>query len=347
MSMLLFIYIPIVCLGAYFLMMIGQLIGRHRRQTHRILLTSGLFLIPIVVAFGFLTGIGVTGVTIAPISISLAIILGVALLTVLFDWLKNRYQLGWTDYIYYIGIILTMYVSFMVGNESSYTERYFDIFNLTFFILFLIVACFIPVFLVSVCINLFTKRINRPIGLYRAPKLKRDILQHYREHGLSEQEIIYFRDQMGQAKGHIDAIEDQMSSVAKLRVIENRHNVVQVSQQFFKDIVEEPERMTQAGLFINRLLPSLDDLSSKYQEISQHVAKTKQTYMILDKTAITIDNLCQSILDQYHAFHQELYNDLDDEIQLANKSMGKHSDTETEDTSIVDELVQDPFDFDF
>ena len=161
--------------------------------------------------------------------------------------------------------------------------------------------------------------------LSRSPRAKRrpDVYQHYLGLGLSDSEIDYFREQMRPARDRILAIEANLPQTAKLRTIEERHNTIEICQRFFQNIVHEPRRITEATTFLYQLLPSLEDLSDKYNEINQHVAKSKQTYLILERCAATIDQVCQQITEEYLAFHQANFDDLEDEINLAHKYLDK------------------------
>lgn len=152
------------------------------------------------------------------------------------------------------------------------------------------------------------------------------LTQHYREQGMSDEEIAYFRKQMEDARTHIYALEDSFPQTAKLRTIEKRHNTIEVCQSYFKHIVERPQSISQAGDFLYKYLPNLHDLADKYNEISQHVAKNKQTYQILDRSAQVIEELCEEIHDDYIAFHKETYDNLEDEIRFAEKNLNKGDD---------------------
>ena len=274
--------------------------------------------------------------------VSTGIFAGHALISWLFDLLDRRFHQDWLRVIYYIGMGLVVLTSYYAGIDT-YAARPIDgMIGTTVIICSLVVACTIPFFGMALLMDFFTMRHHAPKNYKFKPT--QDKLHHYHEHGLSEQEIVFFRQQMAEAKERIENIEVEMNKVAKLRVIENRHNVVAVSKQYFKDIVKEPERVAQAGIFLNKLLPSLEDLTAKYTEISSHVAKNKQTYLILEKSAQTIDNICESITESYVHFHQSLYNDLQDDIKLANRTLNKEID-DTMDQDTIDELVSDPFNF--
>ncbi|MBA5730123.1 5-bromo-4-chloroindolyl phosphate hydrolysis family protein [Aerococcaceae bacterium INB8] len=184
--------------------------------------------------------------------------------------------------------------------------------------------------------------VNQPKSFTKNPFYRSkatDKIQHYREAGLSDEEISYFREQLAQAREHIISIEKQMSATAKLRAIDVRHNTIEISKQFFQDIVKEPKRFSEAGDVIYRIFPSLDDLTKKYNEVSKHIAKNKQTYLILEKSAQTIEELAERLTEDYISFHKATYQDLDDEINLANRTLNRQQTNEP--SKSVDDILED------
>ncbi|XJS09925.1 5-bromo-4-chloroindolyl phosphate hydrolysis family protein [Aerococcaceae bacterium WGS1372] len=169
-------------------------------------------------------------------------------------------------------------------------------------------------------------------------KVSNDMIQHYRDAGLSDDEITYLRDQLAQLREHILVLEEQMNKTAKLRAIDVRNNTIEISQQFFKAIVNEPKRFGEAGDVIYRIIPSLVDLTEKYNEVNEHIAKNKQTYVILEKSAQTINNLAQRLTEEYFNFHKSTFQDLDDEINLAKRNLDKTQKWEKSPDSVDDIL---------
>lgn len=328
----------------YLLFLIIELARSKEIYLERIVKFSLVFLIPLFVIHLFLTVIHQDGSFPAGSSIGIISINGIMFITMLFQSLIRKFEQAWLRIIYYIGIFCTIFASVeFVTGRIQYEGFFTQVFGGTIAICAIISVSTFMVYLVALFLNLFKGGYKiKPIP-FSNPGVNHNKLVYYRQRGLTEQEILFFRQQMSEAKGRIKNIEKDMLNVAKLRVIETRHNTIDVTKQFFKDIVAEPERLPQAGTFINKLLPSLEDLAAKYNEISQHVAKTKQTYLILDKSAATIEKICESISEQYVQFHQSLYNDLDDEIKLANRTLTKVAKSEHSDT--VDDLISDPFNF--
>lgn len=174
---------------------------------------------------------------------------------------------------------------------------------------------------------------------HRHKQGSQNMKQHYQDHGMTPEEITYFRSQMAQAKDHILQIQENFPKTAKLRAIETRHKSIVTLQTYFKDIVQNPTRLTDASHFLCNILPSLDDLIQKYNEIQGHIAKNKQTYQILDRTATTIEHLCEEISQSYINFHSKVYKELEDELTFAQQNL-QHVQSQ-EDVSMEDILDQD------
>lgn len=338
----LFNILSVIIVGSYFAMLSKVVFDAKGFDYKKIIKIDGYFISAILIVMMISALLLVNdGTSFSSIpGFFIAMMSGHMLLSWLFEYLEKRYHQSWLRIIYFIGMVLTVLFSYLSAFHTYENETFDIIMMSTFGVLFLIIACTIPFAIVAALRESFSGRKN--VHSVHNFKTSTNKMKHYRDHGLNEQEIIFFRQQMGEAKAHIENIERNMGSVAKLRVIETRHNTTEVCKQYFKDIVNEPERMSQAGLFLNKLLPSLEDLSAKYLEISSHVAKNKQTYLILEKSALTIEKLCETITENYVSFHQSLYNDLQDEIKFANKAIYKETVKENE--SLVDELVKDPFD---
>lgn len=153
----------------------------------------------------------------------------------------------------------------------------------------------------------------------------------YKSRGLSDEDITFFRETMNTAKTQILQVEKNMNSTGKLRAIANRNNTLHLIKVMFKDIVNEPERLHEVNEFLYVHLPSLADLTDKYVSIDQHQAKSKETFDILEKSATTIDNLCQQISEDYIAFRSVDISKLADEVELAKRRLDREGSSIEED----------------
>ena len=145
----------------------------------------------------------------------------------------------------------------------------------------------------------------------------------YRSRGLSNEDIDFFRKTMNNAKKQILQIEENMTNTGKLRAIANRNNTLHLIKVLFKDIVDEPERLHEVDQFLYVHLPSLADLTDKYVTINQHQAKSKQTFDVLEKSAQTIDDVCEQIAEDYVKFRSTDISDLADEVELAKHRLNR------------------------
>ncbi|KRM23887.1 5-bromo-4-chloroindolyl phosphate hydrolysis family protein [Latilactobacillus graminis DSM 20719] len=161
------------------------------------------------------------------------------------------------------------------------------------------------------------KRLKRQPHYQKDPHISPQMLKHYQDANMSDDEIDFFRQTMQQAETQIKILANNMQALPKLRAIDLNHDTTKVSQLLFRAIVKEPKRLHNAGDFLYRHLPSINELTSKYIEINHHEVKTADTYLVLDKSAAAIDALSQQIQQDYADFVAEDVADLDTEIAVA------------------------------
>lgn len=148
---------------------------------------------------------------------------------------------------------------------------------------------------------------------------------YYRSYGLSDEDINFFRQTMNHAKQQIIRIDQNLEKSSKLRAIRNRTSVIQICQNLFKEIVNAPNRLSEVDQFLYVNLPSLENLTEKYIQIDQHQKKSRETITILDKSAQTIDSMCEAIINDYLRFMEADVEELSDEIELARRHLEKQA----------------------
>lgn len=169
-------------------------------------------------------------------------------------------------------------------------------------------------------------RKNKESSNQRTNKLKavsEERKKLYKEKNLSDEDIKFFRQTMNNAKFQILKLEKNIEKVGKLRAITNRHDTLNLTKILFKDIVKEPDRLHEVDQFLYVHLPSLVELTTKYVQINQHQAKSKQTFDVLKKSAETINDMCKQISDDYLHFKSKDIKDLTNEINLAQKRLDR------------------------
>lgn len=159
-------------------------------------------------------------------------------------------------------------------------------------------------------------------------KISNKLLAHYRQAGMSNEEINFFRDTMHQAEKQVKEVGINLQALPKLKAIDLNHETVKTTQAMFKAIVKEPQKLHNASDFLYRHLSSLTELSRKFIEISHHEVKTADTYAVLDKSAAAIAALSQQIQADYTAFVADDLDELDTEISVANQQLTKEQQDE-------------------
>lgn len=143
----------------------------------------------------------------------------------------------------------------------------------------------------------------------------------YLKLGMTEQEIIFFRETMNQTKNQIIQLQKNMSTSTKLKTINLRNDTLKIVKSLFKELVKEPTKIHSANHFLYTHLPNLVDLTTKYIEIDSHEVKNKQTYEKLEESALIIDQVSKLIKKDYEQFLSEKIENLDLEISVAKKSI--------------------------
>ena len=145
----------------------------------------------------------------------------------------------------------------------------------------------------------------------------------YDKAGLTESDVAFFREKMNRAKGQIQQIEAYTKQNNKLEAIANRYQIVTVLKDYFKEIVQHPERLHAVDKFLNTYLPGLEEMMRKYIEIEKHISKTQETYQMLDQTMDFIDDCCLQIEADYQKFQAQDFNDLNLEREHLQKQSQK------------------------
>lgn len=274
-------------------------------------------------------------------------------LSTLFKKYIARYRQSWLAAIYRIGIALTVLFTYLFYDSLLYARtpqgEIFDSFPIGDYLFGTITGVTSLVLISSLACRIIAAILDKR---HRGPNLKpsskgKSLKKHYQQAGLSDEEIDYFRSQMALARDSIKAIEANMNETAKLRAVNTREMTVVTSQHYFKHIVQNPNRLADASHFLYKILPSLEDLTSKYNEINSHIAKNKQSYLILEKTAQMVRRLSEELKEDYIRFHEDTFKEADDELKYAETILRKTSKAgEDIQEDSLDTLLDELNDFD-
>ena len=112
-------------------------------------------------------------------------------------------------------------------------------------------------------------------------KTSSKVQKRYEQSGLSKQDIDYFRQKMAVVKTQIEEIDETIQSYTKLRIISNRYNTTQTMKEYFKALVKHPEKLPDANLFVHTCVPSLNEMTKAYKELSEQPVKGSETYQTI------------------------------------------------------------------
>ncbi|MFL2099297.1 5-bromo-4-chloroindolyl phosphate hydrolysis family protein [Desemzia sp. FAM 23991] len=207
-----------------------------------------------------------------------------------------------------------------------------------FLVLLVLDFGFWPSLIISLVIGgfLFLKKEPKKASRTKVQKLRRlspEKEAFYRSQGLSKDEMNFFRETMQTAKINILELEQNMRQSTKLTAIERRNNTVHLAKALFKEITQEPHRLHDVDKFLYVHLPSLKDLTTKYNEVDSHEVKHKSTFDVLEESANTIDGMCNLIAEDYVSFKSDDIDDIELEVELAKKTITRDNDTTNEITN--------------
>ena len=172
----------------------------------------------------------------------------------------------------------------------------------------------------------------------RLGKVSADKEAFYQSKGMTKDQITYFRNTMDQAKTTIEDIEANLQQRSKLKAIAARNDTVDILKDFFKQIVNQPNRLHEVDKFLYTNLPSLKELTEKYIAIDGHVSKTKDTYTALDNCAKTIDDMSRLIAEDYVRFMSNDIEDMDIELELAKQVLKRDNEGKSNENALDEEL---------
>lgn len=163
---------------------------------------------------------------------------------------------------------------------------------------------------------LFRKEMNPPnwkTSLHKKKELQGPSEKQqeiYEKAGLTESDVAFFREKMNRAKSQIQQIETYTKQNNKIEAIANRYQLLPILKDYFKEIVQHPERLHAVDKFLNTYLPGLEEIMGKYIEIEQHKSKTQETYQVLDQTMELLDDCCLQVEADYQKFQAQDFSDL-------------------------------------
>ena len=148
-------------------------------------------------------------------------------------------------------------------------------------------------------------------------KTSSKVQKRYEQSGLSKQEIDYFRQKMSVVKTQIQEIDETIQSLTKLRIISNRYNTTVT----MKELVAHPEKLPEANLFVHTCVPSLNEMTKAYKELSEQPVKGSETYQTLQELGEKIDLVCATLEEDYLHFQEDKIKKSEAEMDYVNRTI--------------------------
>lgn len=152
-------------------------------------------------------------------------------------------------------------------------------------------------------------------------KTSSKVKERYEQSGLSKQDIDYFRQKMSVVKTQIQEIDETIQSFTKLRIISNRYNTIVTMKDYFKELVAHPEKLPEANLFVHTCVPSLNEMTKAYKELSEQPIKGSETYQTLQELGEKIDLVCATLEEDYLHFQEGKIKKYEAEMDYVNRTI--------------------------
>ena len=152
-------------------------------------------------------------------------------------------------------------------------------------------------------------------------KTSSKVQERYEQSGLSKQDIDYFRQKMAVVKTQIQEIDETIQSLTKLRIISNRYNTTVTMKDYFKELVAHPEKLPEANLFVHTCVPSLNEMTKAYKELSEQPVKGSETYQTLQELGEKIDLVCATLEEDYLHFQEDKIKKSEAEMDYVNRTI--------------------------
>lgn len=145
--------------------------------------------------------------------------------------------------------------------------------------------------------------------------------EHFKEKGLTSDDMEYFKEVMDEANNQIYSIKSQIVGVTPLEKAMSVNDTVEIIEELYKDIVNEPERLHDVNKFLYIHLPTLEQLVSQYVQINNHRRISEQGKRTLDETINTIKEVNELIDQDYLDFRNVDVETLRNNIQMTKKRL--------------------------
>ncbi|MFC7783795.1 5-bromo-4-chloroindolyl phosphate hydrolysis family protein [Rossellomorea sp. GCM10028870] len=141
------------------------------------------------------------------------------------------------------------------------------------------------------------------------------------KNGLSSQEFRYINKNLKEAKEKVNRLQKQQLKVRSLGAFKQILELNRLSRRIYQLVKKEPKRFFSAESFFFYHLDSVVEITEKYTFLAAQPGKNKETFLSLQQTRTTLDDLTGSLEKD---LQNVLANDMDTlkfELNFANQHL--------------------------
>ncbi|MBW3114378.1 MULTISPECIES: 5-bromo-4-chloroindolyl phosphate hydrolysis family protein [Bacillaceae] len=146
------------------------------------------------------------------------------------------------------------------------------------------------------------------------------------KNGLSSKEFRYINRNLKEAKEKVKRLQKQQLKVRSLGAFKQILEINRISRRIYQLVKKEPKRFFSAESFFFYHLDSVVEITEKYTFLSSQPGKNKETFLSLQQTRTTLDDLTGSLEKDLQKVLAEDMDHLQFELNFANQHLSHTKD---------------------
>ncbi|WP_064093229.1 5-bromo-4-chloroindolyl phosphate hydrolysis family protein [Rossellomorea aquimaris] len=146
------------------------------------------------------------------------------------------------------------------------------------------------------------------------------------KNGLTSKEFRYIKKNLKEAKEKINRLQKQQLKVRSLGAFKQILDINRLSRRIFQLVKKEPKRYYSAESFFYYHLDSVVEITEKYTFLASQPGKNKESFLSLQQTRTTLDELTRSLEDDLQNVLASDVDTLQFELHFANKHISQKKD---------------------
>lgn len=147
-----------------------------------------------------------------------------------------------------------------------------------------------------------------------------------KKNGLSSKEYRYINRNLKEAKEKVKRLQKQQLKVRSLGAFKQILEINRISRRIYQLVKKEPKRFFSAESFFFYHLDSLVEITEKYTFLASQPGKNKETFLSLQQTRTTLDDLTGSLEKDLQKVLAKDMDHLQFELNFANQHLSHKKD---------------------